>query len=129
MNKSLVLSLQKFSVHDGPGIRTTIFFKGCPLHCIWCHNPESQKFSAELMVDNEKCSGCGMCIAHCSKQAIRIINSVQSTERTQCNACGECTDFCLKNAREIAGYTFSEKELLEEILNDQVFYEQSGAFL
>ena len=126
MSGPLVLSLQKFSVHDGPGIRTTIFFKGCPLRCTWCHNPESWNFCSDLMTDDEKCTGCGMCALHCARQAITVRSSVQFTERGQCNACGECAAFCLKGAREIAGHTASENDLLAEILKDRVFYEQSG---
>ena len=126
MISPLALSVQKFSVHDGPGIRTTVFFKGCPLRCTWCHNPESQNFTAELMADNEKCTGCGLCAAHCPEQAILVNASIQCTDRSRCLACGDCVDFCRKNAREIAGKPFSASELLAEIIKDQVFYEQSG---
>jgi len=118
--------VQKFSVHDGPGIRTTVFFKGCPLSCIWCHNPESRSFDADLMTDDEKCTGCGNCTHHCPLQAITVHGSVQVTDRGLCNACGVCADFCLKDSREIAGRTVSKAELLAEILKDRIFYEQSG---
>ena len=126
MTAPLVLSLQKFSIHDGPGIRTTVFFKGCPLRCTWCHNPESQSFSADLMVDNEKCTGCATCVSHCPRQSITTSLVHQFTNRKICTSCGECVDFCLSNAREVAGQAISESELLAEILKDQVFYEQSG---
>lgn len=126
MNHSLVLSVQKFSVHDGPGIRTTVFFKGCPLRCTWCHNPESQNFTADLLTDNEKCTGCGLCAAHCPNRAIRISHAVQETDRNRCLRCGECMDYCRNNARELAGYKASASELLAEVRQDQVFYEQSG---
>ncbi|MHC1759811.1 MAG: glycyl-radical enzyme activating protein [Negativicutes bacterium] len=126
MSKTLVLSVQKFSVHDGPGIRTTVFFKGCPLRCAWCHNPESQNFTADLMTDSEKCTGCGSCVDHCHIQAISVSTTGQATDRCRCDACGECVDFCRTGAREIAGHAASEAELLAEILKDQIFYEQSG---
>ncbi len=120
---SLSLSLQKFSVHDGPGIRTTLFFKGCPLRCSWCHNPESQRYSAELLYDAEKCSQCGRCNPHCPCQAISLNGQ---TERNRCHACGSCVDFCLQNARQIAGQPFSASDTLTQLFADQVFYEQSG---
>ena len=126
MTAPLVLSVQKFSIHDGPGIRTTVFFKGCPLRCTWCHNPESQRFSADLMVDNEKCTGCATCVSHCPRQSITTSLIHQFTNRNICTSCGECVDFCLSNAREVAGQSISESDLLAEILKDQVFYEQSG---
>jgi pyruvate formate lyase activating enzyme len=126
MTAPLLLSAQKFSVHDGPGIRTTVFFKGCPLRCTWCHNPESQNFTAELMVDNEKCTGCATCTNHCPLQAISVLSAHQITDRNLCIGCGKCVDFCLANTREIAGQATSKSELLAEILKDQVFYEQSG---
>ena len=120
---SLSLSLQKFSVHDGPGIRTTLFFKGCPLRCSWCHNPESQQYTAELLYDAEKCSQCGRCSPHCPCQAI---SQNGLTDRNRCQACGSCVDFCLQNARQIAGQPFSASDTLNQLLADQVFYEQSG---
>ena len=126
MKRPLLLSTQKFSVHDGPGIRTTVFFKGCPLRCLWCHNPESQNFKAELLLDAEKCTGCGVCSTHCPHRAIRVSDAGQVTDRNLCQACGECVDFCRNISREIAGHPYTDAELLAEILADQVFYEQSG---
>lgn len=120
---SLSLSLQKFSVHDGPGIRTTLFFKGCPLNCSWCHNPESQRYSAELLYDAEKCSHCGRCSNHCPQQAI---SPNGWTDRNHCQACGNCVDICLQNSRQIVGQSVSVSDTLKQLLADQVFYEQSG---
>ena len=110
---SLGLTLQKFSIHDGPGIRTTVFFKGCPLRCSWCHNPESQSYRAELLHDAEKCTQCLRCQPHCPQQAIAA-NAL--TDRNLCRACGDCID----------GRSLSPAELLPQLLADQVFYEQSG---
>ncbi len=120
---SLGLTLQKFSIHDGPGIRTTVFFKGCPLRCSWCHNPESQSYRAELLYDAEKCTQCLRCLPHCPQQAI---TASAATDRNLCRACGECSDHCLHGARQIAGRAISPAELLPQLLADQVFYEQSG---
>jgi pyruvate formate lyase activating enzyme len=120
---SLGLALQKFSIHDGPGIRTTVFFKGCPLRCSWCHNPESQSYRAELLHDAEKCTQCLRCLPHCPQQAI---TAAATTDRILCRACGDCIDHCLQDARQIAGRPLYPAELLPQLLADQVFYEQSG---
>lgn len=126
MKKSLLLSVQKFSVHDGPGIRTTVFFKGCPLRCVWCHNPESQDFDASLLFDAEKCSGCLNCIQHCPASAIQKVSGQPHTDKTRCQACGACVETCLSSARVLAGADLHVDNLLEEIFKDQVFYEESG---
>ena len=120
---SLGLTLQKFSIHDGPGIRTTVFFKGCPLRCSWCHNPESQSYLAELLYDAEKCTKCLRCLPYCPQQAI---SPTAATDLSQCHACGDCIDYCLQDARQIAGRAIYPAELLPQLLADQVFYEQSG---
>lgn len=89
MNHTYHINIQKFSIHDGNGIRTTVFFKGCPLSCAWCHNPESQRFHRELMFDEERCTGCGSCIAACPQQAVfRAESGKAATDRTKCTACG-----------------------------------------
>ena len=127
MSVSLLLSLQKFSIHDGPGIRTVVFFKGCPLRCSWCHNPESQQFDAELMFDAERCTSCGRCVDVCpSRATVRLPGGGVITDRSLCQACGECTDLCLSCVREIAGTFFSPADILREIGKDFIFYEQSG---
>lgn len=125
MNKAMIFNIQKFSIHDGPGIRTTVFFKGCPLNCTWCHNPESQSFTKELMVSNDKCTNCGKCINHCSVGAIRIENGMVFTDFQKCIHCGKCTDYCISNAREIVGEELNLSEILKEIDKDRVFYDQS----
>ena len=124
---AVVFNLQKFCVHDGPGIRTTLFFKGCPLQCIWCHNPESQAHTPELLFDPEKCTGCGRCAEVCPQAAIvHLPDESVNLDRTHCVACGKCVDACLNSAREISGYQADVKQLLSEVEKDQVFYEQSG---
>lgn len=126
MNKALIFNIQKFSVHDGPGIRTTIFFKGCPLTCQWCHNPESQSYQKEILIDTDRCSQCGQCQGHCSQQAIQRINGKVLYDKSKCSYCEECMDYCYNNAREIAGRGYTVPELMLEIQQDKAFYEQSG---
>lgn len=125
MEKAKVFNIQKFSIHDGPGIRTTVFFKGCPLSCIWCHNPESQSFSREIMVDKEKCTLCGRCAAKCSRGAAGIKDGVLVNDYASCDFCGTCTDFCVSNAREIVGEELTVAEIMKEIEKDRMFYDQS----
>jgi pyruvate formate lyase activating enzyme len=126
MKQPFIFNVQKFCVHDGPGIRTTVFFKGCPLRCAWCHNPESQDFAPELLVNAEKCTSCRQCLPTCPAGAIRATGEGIVTDRASCRACGSCADECLPGAREIAGHQATIAELLAEIEKDRVFYEQSG---
>ena len=126
MTTPFIFNVQKFCVHDGPGIRTTIFFKGCPLSCAWCHNPESQDFAPEVLVNVEKCTSCQQCLPACPAGAIRAAGEGIITDRASCRACGDCADECLQGAREIAGRHATIAELLTEIEKDRVFYEQSG---
>ena len=126
MNFPNIINIQKFSVHDGDGIRTTIFFKGCMLNCWWCHNPESQSFTPELLYNAERCTGCTRCMEVCPQHGIRMVNGQFLADRSKCDACGTCADACLNNAREVCGRTYTIKELIREIEKDQMFYEESG---
>lgn len=127
MKQPLIYDIQKYSIHDGDGIRTTVFFKGCPLHCRWCHNPESQNFYRDFMFSSEKCTGCGACVRGCGQGAIAISRSGEAeTDRSKCVKCGVCTEYCLNSARSIAGKTYAIDELVHEIVKDEMFYEQSG---
>lgn len=126
MKQPLIFNIQKFCVHDGPGIRTTVFFKGCPLRCSWCHNPESQSFEPELLYNSEKCTRCGQCLSACPAAAISRTGADIATDRILCHACGHCLDYCFHGGREIAGHRVSIQELNVEIEKDRVFYEQSG---
>jgi len=110
-----IFDIQRFSIHDGPGIRTTIFLKGCNLKCLWCHNPESQAHHSELLFYQDKCIGCGACKQVCPKN-----------EEDPCVACGNCTMACSQNARELAGKTVSPEEVTEIILKDKKYYLTSG---
>ena len=126
MNPPVIFNIQKFCVQDGPGIRTTVFFKGCPLRCSWCHNPESQIFQPEILYNAEKCAGCGQCIPECPSLAITRSENTMTTDHSRCQSCGRCVNVCLRSAREIAGHPASIPELVAEIAKDRVFYEQSG---
>ena len=128
-----ITDIQKYSIHDGEGIRTTIFFKGCPLRCQWCHNPETQRYDREVFFYEERCTGCGACMQDCPHQAIRYGSEgtdtgklLAVTDRSLCRACGDCVDSCVNNAREICGRSYTVRELVEEALKDRAFYETSG---
>lgn len=125
---NLIAKIQKYSIHDGDGIRTTLFFKGCPLKCLWCHNPETQQFSRQLMIHQDRCKGCGACIFSCPHQAISINfkTSKAVTDLSRCDACGTCVDSCNLNLREIIGKEYTIEELVKEIKKDEMFYEESG---
>ena len=126
MEHPYVFNIQKFSIPDGDGIRTSIFFKGCPLSCLWCHNPESQRRPKELMVFHDRCTLCGECVKRCPAQAISLTQDAVVLDRDACTACGVCTDWCLNNAREIAGREYTVQELVKEAEKDRMFYESSG---
>jgi len=124
--RGLVFNLQKFSLHDGPGIRTTVFFKGCPLSCRWCHNLESQGTGREPLVALERCSGCGSCVVNCPEQAIRLVEGQAATDLTLCRRCGHCAVYCPQNGREICGREMTVAEVVAEVMQDRVFYDRSG---
>ncbi|MCD6419293.1 MAG: glycyl-radical enzyme activating protein [Synergistetes bacterium] len=126
MSGGIIFDIKRFSVHDGPGIRTTIFFKGCPLSCWWCHNPESQSMNPELMLWPDRCIGCETCIKVCPNKAVSLIDNMIVTNRKKCVACGVCADNCPASAREIVGRRVSVEELLRDIEKDVTFYDESG---
>lgn len=118
MGKPLVLNIQKYAIHDGEGIRTTVFFKGCPLSCRWCHNPESQRWRRELMFHRDRCVGCGACAGVCPEGA--------AFDGSRCTGCGACAAACAHGARELVGREIPLEELVRELEKDRMFYEQSG---
>ena len=88
-----ITNIQKFSIHDGDGIRTSVFFKGCPLSCEWCHNPETQRYGKEIQYDPDKCAGCGACVSACKSQAVTLENGKPVTDREACTLCGRSAVF------------------------------------
>lgn len=123
---SLITSIQKYSIHDGDGIRTTVFFKGCGLRCVWCHNPETQSYKKQPLYDKERCVGCRSCELACPRKAIHEEDGKVVTDLTLCDACGTCTEYCNLNLREIAGKEYTVDELVKELKKDEMFYEESG---
>lgn len=127
MGKPLIFNIQKYSIHDGEGIRTTVFFKGCPIKCRWCHNPESQRFTNDLLCHLERCTGCSACVAACPQKAVTLDEDHKArTDYDKCTACGVCTDYCMQNARELVGQEYEIKDLVKQLEKDIMFYEQSG---
>jgi pyruvate formate lyase activating enzyme len=122
---AVIFNIMRFSTQDGPGIRTTVFFKGCPLSCWWCHNPESQRLQPELLYLEERCRHCGDCLVACPQHAI---DEVEGKVRTSalCRRCGQCTEVCQAEARQIAGRRLTVGELVAEIERDLIFFEESG---
>lgn len=125
MKNLLISNIQRFSTKDGPGIRTTVFFKGCPLRCKWCHNPETHITGYDIMYNEENCTLCGRCVVLCKKDAIKIENGKIVTDREKCVSCGECTDSCYYNAREVSGKRLSCDEICKIIERDIPFYSES----
>ncbi|HZJ83131.1 MAG TPA: glycyl-radical enzyme activating protein [Clostridia bacterium] len=126
MGKPLIINVQRYSIHDGDGIRTTVFFKGCPLSCNWCHNVESNSFKRELMFYEERCVGCGSCVPACPEGAIHIIDGKAVTDRSRCTACGICETLCIYSARAVVGKEMKARELADLLMRDYQFYETSG---
>jgi pyruvate formate lyase activating enzyme len=122
----LVFNIQRFSVNDGPGIRTTVFLKGCPLHCRWCHNPESISPKKELILREDRCIRCGDCMNLCKNGAISNPDGVIVTSRDLCKQCGDCVQLCYAEAREIVGKEMTVEEVAREIEKDAIFFNESS---
>ena len=122
----MIFNIQKFCLHDGPGIRTTVFFKGCPLRCKWCANPESQKSTRQLTLDKNKCTGCGACVAACPQNARTMEEGFPKVNAALCNRCGACLENCLNGAIALEGKIADVEQVLAEVRKDKVFYDRSG---
>ena len=126
MIKATIFDIQKFSIHDGPGIRTTVFFKGCPLSCIWCHNPESWRVTPQLFYTSSKCVGCGKCVDVCANSCHKFDNDCHIFERQNCIICGKCVNTCPTKSLELCGREYTVDEVLSEVQKDRIFYETSN---
>lgn len=127
--QGIVFDIQRFSLHDGPGIRTTVFLKGCPLRCAWCHNPESQSAAPELLFDREKCVGCGACATVCPARAHRMAPDGHRLDRRLCQRCGKCAEACPSQALRWMGKPMTADAVIEEALRDAAYYRSTGGGL
>ena len=123
---AVIFDIEKFAVHDGPGIRSVVFLKGCPLRCLWCHNPESQSPKPELLFDAAKCTRCGKCAAVCPHHCHTATPERRSFDRNGCVACGRCAETCPAEALKTVGRSMTVSEVMEDVLKDRVFYRNSG---
>jgi pyruvate formate lyase activating enzyme len=140
MDHGLIFNIQKYSIHDGPGVRTTVFLKGCPLRCWWCHNPESQPAEPQVRIDGRRCIHCGQCVQVCPQRAAdaaatsRPATPPARAEQGQlaplphpeCIACGACVEACPTEARQMVGRDIGLDQLMDEIRQDRIFYDDSG---
>lgn len=128
-HKTLVFDIEKFAVNDGPGIRTVVFLKGCPLRCIWCHNPESQTFNAELLFNSERCVNCMMCAGNCPEICHRAQEGRHIFDRNKCVSCGRCSVTCPSGALNCIGQKLTVNDVMKEVMKDLAFYRNSGGGL
>ncbi len=124
--QGMIFDIKKFALHDGPGIRSTVFLKGCPLRCSWCHNPESQASEPELLFSPEKCLACGWCVDSCPEHCHSFAQGRHHFDRTTCRHCGLCATRCFSQALEFVGSYMSVEEVLQEVCKDSIFYANSG---
>lgn len=124
--KACLVDIQRASIHDGPGIRTVVFVKGCPLRCAWCDNPETQDFRQQLSFHESRCTQCGACEGVCPQGAHRVLAEGHEVDFKKCIVCGRCTDVCPSEALRLVGQDMTVEEILSVVLKDRVLYDQSG---
>jgi len=121
-----VFNIQKFSIHDGPGIRTVVFLKGCPLRCLWCSNPESQEIHPRILHEPRKCIDCNACVQVCPNKAIIVTEEVRWVDAKKCDLCGNCLEVCYAGGLGMIGKRMTVEEVMQEVRQDSAFYAQSG---
>ena len=124
--KGIIFDVQNYAIYDGPGIRTIIFLKGCPLKCDWCQNPESQKLLPEMTYFKDKCQLCEICVNACPNNALQLLNDEIKRDKALCTTCGICSEMCPNLVMEIVGRNISVEELVEIVVRDKPFYDNSG---
>ncbi|MCC6398662.1 MAG: glycyl-radical enzyme activating protein, partial [Bacteroidetes bacterium] len=124
--RGTIFNIMRFAVNDGPGIRTTVFLKGCPLSCWWCHNPEGLNPGIQVTYRAERCILCGSCIDRCPQHALQLDGTMVKRDDLRCLICGSCADECYLDARQVVGREIDTEELLAEVLKDRKFYDESG---
>ena len=124
--QATIFAIKRYALHDGPNIRTTIFFKGCPLSCHWCHNPEGIDFKITVITRTGTCVGCGECVVNCRQKALQRTDSGIFRDESLCTLCQDCVDICPALAHEATGWQMTTEQLLQEIQKDEPFYDQSG---
>jgi pyruvate formate lyase activating enzyme len=126
MHSGTIFDIKKYSINDGPGIRTTIFFSGCPLSCLWCHNPESLSLVPELLYREGRCLRCGACVETCPEDAVNMVHSSIITDREKCIRCENCISTCYSGARQFSGHEVTVSEVMEQVKREVPFYDESG---
>jgi glycyl-radical enzyme activating protein len=121
-----IFDIQRFALHDGPGIRTTVFLKGCPLNCLWCCNPESQSPAPQLGYDESKCIQCMECVSVCPVGALSELDSRVSVDFSLCNACGKCAEVCPQTAFKVYGYKAQSQDIIDYVARDMEYFNTSG---
>jgi pyruvate formate lyase activating enzyme len=126
MTEGSIFDIKRFALHDGPGLRTTVFLKGCPLSCAGCHNPEGQGVAPDLLFRPDRCTLCGDCIPACPNEALSIVDGKLRVHRDRCQLSGDCVEACLPGALELTGRRKSVEDILELLEDDRIYFDESG---